>query len=1511
MSYELSIWDHKDNFIHLLKGEYSFEGSAFKTTFVDRVNGNSELSFSIPMYISDKAIVEMDLPAFLIEESGDLTVSNEDSSKAIFSINDLNSNLRHSIENPPLNEKYRIDEEGYVQASFIDDVSLKINPLWLYVKNEYKIRLVRFKGTDKEKIYDFVIKNFSESRTYDSRTIDVQCKNYAIHELSRLGYSLTINEETPIKNPPPDGKLNIQYWMEIILPYTKNQYSLSNPSGWTFELEGGTLKDIMIPGYDKDGDLYTPRSEIIKEKERIMKIERSNVFNIIQELCEKFEVWANFEYEYDSYGKIIGRKIIFKSEVESNAEYSITYGINAGDMSKESNSDELSTKIIVENVESDLENSGVMSFSECPQNLMMENFIYNFDYYQQAGFISEEKNNWVKTDLAYSIRNKNVIIKEKQSQLAKIKNDYESVAADLEFVTYELAGSQESLQDAQSKSSQYSIATVSNTTITYQTVNRGAYSYINLNSRRGVLTSPAPVVRTTAGSIISISLVEYDANNPKYIVGLRVPTSAPDLVRVTLSYNSYNYYQDLVKIEQNKQVSLNLKKSKLSSLANNLQNQILSIENEIKTVLDEKQLIIDDFENEFYSIIKEGSWKDDGYRLRVEENSISNFLITQTVVNEPTNSYIITTDLNNIDFSTIQCFKTDRSFTYYDKADFTINYGSSGSTRVLLICPTEDGAFALERLQSGGSTLFSNNSQILVNYKTLSNELKTVTINRSTTARKVNREYIINAPNVLSSTIKIFPVNGDDALLSPEDYTTSVEYDTVKITLNTTEAAKHIANYYKLEYETNITSQFFYNDAISVAERSAFPEVSYSIAAVDISEIEGFEGFTPKTGQKILINDRELWLVNQYGFLSEISYDLDNPAGTQLTISNYKTRFEDLFQRIVAATQQITLKGESLDRVLNAIPPSGIIVPGILQKSIDENGVLLRNSINNEVTWGAEGITLTDKSETDKTPGQVRIVGGGIFLSDSIDSSGNRIWRTGITPKGFNASEITTGSLNTGRITIWDESNPRFMWNSEGLYAYATDANFTTDFNKFIRFNSDGIVSYSNYSTGVKTFEIKSDGSAYFSGTITIKSGSSGIGNLSDAGLLATKNNVGVSDLNSTVISGGYIITSLLTANNIVTGTLKSQNNYSWINLNDGKFSFGNGALSWSGSALIAQGSFTSFGPVQSSSLSNGAVRLRHGTTDIGYFSIETANPTGPYITAAAAATSIVFTKAVSDTIYTAYSIIYPNANSTIPTHTFVGSSVFNGNTTVHGNTTVNGSATCINAVISNYGVIAPTFTHSGSNKVVISGSSSDIYMGADMLPLSVHATTLRPSVDGAISLGQSDRRWYSVWAVLGTIQTSGLKDKENIKPVKSKATATIDNIKTVAAKTKTAKVTDDVSTEEAYSDGVSIDEVYEEDFIELLDLIAAKECTYNYKVNKDKKDKTIPQSAIQLGVIADEISDHKAYKYIGVKEELEDGTINHGLQPLPVAMLAIQGYKKLRDEIKELKERIIYENKY
>lgn len=82
-------------------------------------------------------------------------------------------------------------------------------------------------------------------------------------------------------------------------------------------------------------------------------------------------------------------------------------------------------------------------------------------------------------------------------------------------------------------------------------------------------------------------------------------------------------------------------------------------------------------------------------------------------------------------------------------------------------------------------------------------------------------------------------------------------------------------------------------------------------------------------------------------------------------------------------------------------------------------------------------------------------------------------------------------------------------------------------------------------------------------GTVVIRGGS-GIGNLTDAGALALLDSVTganiddatieVAKLGTTVISGGLIITSLLSADNVQTGTLTSQTNNTTFNLDTGQF---------------------------------------------------------------------------------------------------------------------------------------------------------------------------------------------------------------------------------------------------------------------------------------------------------------------------------------------------------------------
>lgn len=127
-----------------------------------------------------------------------------------------------------------------------------------------------------------------------------------------------------------------------------------------------------------------------------------------------------------------------------------------------------------------------------------------------------------------------------------------------------------------------------------------------------------------------------------------------------------------------------------------------------------------------------------------------------------------------------------------------------------------------------------------------------------------------------------------------------------------------------------------------------------------------------------------------------------------------------------------------------------------------------------------------------------------------------------------------------------------------------------------------------------------------------------------------------------------------------------------------------------------------------------------------------------------------------------------------------------------------------------------------------------------------------------------------SLWVVSGVVQTSGKCDKEHIQYLNDPL--------------------------EQNKNSCS-----EEDFYNLLDKIADGLCTFKYKGQDE---------AYQLGVIADEIDDHPAYAFIGTKEvvpksdEKEEHTV-HGLNPLPIAMLAIAGYRRQKEQIDELTKRI------
>lgn len=109
----------------------------------------------------------------------------------------------------------------------------------------------------------------------------------------------------------------------------------------------------------------------------------------------------------------------------------------------------------------------------------------------------------------------------------------------------------------------------------------------------------------------------------------------------------------------------------------------------------------------------------------------------------------------------------------------------------------------------------------------------------------------------------------------------------------------------------------YYLDAKSIAHTSSKPQVSYEINALRLSMLEEFKSKQFQVGDIARIQDVEFlgmeWIediqtpVREKVLLSKITYYLDEPDKDVYTVQNYKTQFEDLFQRIVSNIQQLQI----------------------------------------------------------------------------------------------------------------------------------------------------------------------------------------------------------------------------------------------------------------------------------------------------------------------------------------------------------------------------------------------------------------------------------------------------------------------------------------------------------------------------------------------------------------------------------------------------------------------------
>lgn len=258
----------------------------------------------------------------------------------------------------------------------------------------------------------------------------------------------------------------------------------------------------------------------------------------------------------------------------------------------------------------------------------------------------------------------------------------------------------------------------------------------------------------------------------------------------------------------------------------------------------------------------------------------------------------------------------------------------------------------------------------------------------------------------------------------------------------------------------------YYIDAENTLHNSSQPKVTYTIQVLELSQIEGYENYRFALGDKTHIEDTEFfgWVwkngiktpYKEEIIVSEITVELDAPEKNTFKVQNFKTQFEDLFQRITATTQAVEYHTGEYSRAANIVESDGTISVNTLQNSFSNNELTLSNAKDQTVVWGANGITTTSSAKPNEV---LRIISGGLFMS----TDGGTSWTLGISGSGINANNITTGQINTESVNIVLGSFPSFHWDSKGISAFEFNYDEQTgqpssfNISKYVRLDQYGL----------------------------------------------------------------------------------------------------------------------------------------------------------------------------------------------------------------------------------------------------------------------------------------------------------------------------------------------------------------------------------------------------------------------------------------------------------------------
>ena len=880
-----------------------------------------------------------------------------------------------------------------------------------------------------------------------------------------------------------------------------------------------TIEEIPLKTFEVlTYDTYKPIYNDGAEKIRTISVKESNYFNNLQVVAETFEQWLVFEITRNDDGSIIDKKVCFKNYRGKDNYACFRYGVNLQDIQRTYTSKNIVTKLIVKNNSNEHAEDGLCTIQRAGANPTGENYIYDFQYYQnqdimpvedylnEAYYMNEDsqgpdqkfwgdsmtystteemtlkgyfprlkKLNEKILPLGKTLAEKKIDLLSYQSEEEIAKSTYDAALSGIETTREDFKALTgvfpEEIQDDKLKSINIISATPQD-------------SWYEIG-KEGI---------TINGNEITVPIKALASNSevyptPQFTQGISLePVISPWVYKLTKGtewegiYLEFDYCKDTEYILE---YDLTLNTTKIVGSSSSLINigchnngafvashedseddtsaelpfmtvTRLSNNKTVSMNIGEMVLSIEDLLDEGETALPRG---DISSSLHVTlQGQYAGNGITPYFWIQPNRG--ITTPVT-CTISNIRMYVRNGASPiaeYSRKAYVDLIVGTTLNS--------EEGSEV-----TGPNRKYTLEIPVPIGQETATaTQIVTVVDRERSDVRKYFEEYTVYHEKIKSST-------ADKARLA-------TNITTLNTTINTLEAQQK--DYLKWKQKLNqlffkkyarfiqegtwineeyVDDNKYYADAQSVLYNSCYPQVAYTINVLELSQLPGYELFVFNVGDKTWVIDDEFFGNNckEEVIVTEIAERLDDPSKNRIKVQNFKNQFQDLFQKITATVQQTQYSAGAYEKGAALVEANEEKKSEFITKAINSAASFLAPGKSHTVTWeGGQGITVTD----DTTPtNQVRIVGGAILFSAEDPRTKEQTWITGVTNQGISANLITAGRLDTGSIQIMSGTEPVFRWDAYGISAYDAvwhdEGTMRTisgiNSKKFVRFDKNGI----------------------------------------------------------------------------------------------------------------------------------------------------------------------------------------------------------------------------------------------------------------------------------------------------------------------------------------------------------------------------------------------------------------------------------------------------------------------